>query len=165
MSTPTQPGDPDLVRAGNADRERVVRQLNDAFAEGRLDVAELDERVAAAYAAKTMGELRPLTADLPAAGSLAMPRHPVAGPPGPPVPRQPVEPPAHRLPWPDAAFRGWLGVVAVNVVIWAVVSISTGQLIYFWPIWVAIPLVLMVVRHIAGPDPRRRYRDERRRDG
>ena len=43
------------LRAGNADRERVVAQLNTAFAEGRLDVAELDERVAAAYAAKTAG--------------------------------------------------------------------------------------------------------------
>jgi len=65
MSTSASSGD-GSIRAGNADRERVVAQLNAAFSEGRLDVAELDERVAAAYAAKTLGELVPLTADLPA---------------------------------------------------------------------------------------------------
>jgi hypothetical protein len=55
----------DALRAGNAEREQVVRRLNKAFSEGRLDVAELEERVAQAYAAKTLGDLRPLTADLP----------------------------------------------------------------------------------------------------
>ena len=72
-------GGPESLRAGNADRERVVAQLNGAFAEGRLDVRELDERVAAAYAAKTLGELAPLTADLPAG------RSPAPRPAGPPV--------------------------------------------------------------------------------
>jgi hypothetical protein len=55
----------DALRAGNAEREQVVQRLNRAFSEGRLDVAELEERVAQAYAAKTLGDLRPLTADLP----------------------------------------------------------------------------------------------------
>jgi uncharacterized protein DUF1707 len=55
----------DQLRAGNEDRERVVKRLNDAFSEGRLELAELEERVTAAYAAKTIGELAPLTADLP----------------------------------------------------------------------------------------------------
>lgn len=55
----------DQIRAGNDDREKVVKQLNDAFSEGRLELSELEERVSAAYAAKTIGELRPLTADLP----------------------------------------------------------------------------------------------------
>lgn len=64
MSGETTPYD--QVRAGNADREAVVSRLNKAFSEGRLELTELDERVSAAYAAKTLGELRPLTADLPA---------------------------------------------------------------------------------------------------
>jgi hypothetical protein len=53
------------MRAGNAEREQVVQRLNRAFGEGRLELAELEERVAQAYAAKTLGELRPLTTDLP----------------------------------------------------------------------------------------------------
>jgi hypothetical protein len=55
----------DAIRAGNAEREQVVQRLNRAFGEGRLELVELEERVAQAYAAKTLGELRPLTADLP----------------------------------------------------------------------------------------------------
>jgi hypothetical protein len=29
--------------------------------------------------------------------------------------------------------------VLVNLVIWFLVSLTTGELIYFWPIWVAGP--------------------------
>ena len=53
------------VRAGDADREGTLRHLQRGLAEGRLDVAEFDERARAAYAARTLGELADLTADLP----------------------------------------------------------------------------------------------------
>jgi hypothetical protein len=45
--------------------------LREAAAEGRLDLGELDERLSRVYAAKTYGELEPLTGDLP--GVLAVP--------------------------------------------------------------------------------------------
>lgn len=58
--------DPKLsLRASDADREHVAEQLGRAFAEGRLSTEEHSERLEAVYAAKTMGELRPLLADLP----------------------------------------------------------------------------------------------------
>jgi hypothetical protein len=53
------------LRASDADREHVAELLNEAFAEGRLTTEEHGERLEAAYAARTMGELRPLVADLP----------------------------------------------------------------------------------------------------
>jgi hypothetical protein len=53
------------LRASDADREHVAGQLARAFAEGRLSTEEHSERLEAVYAAKTMGELRPLLADLP----------------------------------------------------------------------------------------------------
>lgn len=53
------------MRASDADREHVASLLGQAFAEGRLSAEEHSERLEAAYAAKTMGELRPLLADLP----------------------------------------------------------------------------------------------------
>jgi hypothetical protein len=59
-----EPTDAEL-RASDADRERVASVLRDAYAEGRLDVEEHAERLEAAYAAKTLGELVPLTRDLP----------------------------------------------------------------------------------------------------
>jgi hypothetical protein len=62
----TEPGAP-LVRASDAERDQAAEVLRAAFAEGRLTRAELDERLAAAYAAKTRADLRDLTGDLPGA--------------------------------------------------------------------------------------------------
>jgi hypothetical protein len=59
--------DPRELRASNDDRERVAKVLHDAMAEGRLTVSELEERLDKLYAAKTFGELEPLTRDLPVA--------------------------------------------------------------------------------------------------
>ena len=53
------------LRASDADRERVAQILHKAMGEGRLEVHELEERLKTLYAAKTIGELAPLTADLP----------------------------------------------------------------------------------------------------
>src|SRR4051812_2527436 len=57
----------DRTRASDAEREAAVGALRTAAHEGRLDVDELEERVAAAYAAKTRGELMTLLDDLPSA--------------------------------------------------------------------------------------------------
>lgn len=53
------------VRASDAEREAVVEQLQRALVQGRLTVSEFDERVRAAYAARTLGALADLTRDLP----------------------------------------------------------------------------------------------------
>jgi hypothetical protein len=51
--------------AGDADRERAVDVLKDAFTEGRLTRDEYDERLGRAYAARTHQDLALLTGDLP----------------------------------------------------------------------------------------------------
>jgi Domain of unknown function (DUF1707) len=53
------------IRASDDDRESAVTVLRDAYTEGRLTLDEFDERTAAAYSAKTWGDLRGLTTDLP----------------------------------------------------------------------------------------------------
>jgi len=53
------------LRASDADRDHVAKLLGEALAEGRLDADEHAERIEQVYAAKTLGELRPLVADLP----------------------------------------------------------------------------------------------------
>ena len=53
------------MRAGDKDRQRVVEQLGKHFGEGRLTVAEFDERVIRAHASVYLDELPALTADLP----------------------------------------------------------------------------------------------------
>jgi len=53
------------IRVSDQDRHCVVEWLSEAYAVGRLSREEFDERFAAAYSARTYGELRDLTADLP----------------------------------------------------------------------------------------------------
>jgi hypothetical protein len=67
------------LRASDAGRDAAVQRLQGAFAEGRLDDAEFDQRMRAALGARTHGDLDALLTDLPgAAGRPA----PVAGRPG-----------------------------------------------------------------------------------
>jgi hypothetical protein len=54
------------LRASDGDRERVVERLRHATGEGRLLAEELEERLGAAFSARTYGELDVLVSDLPA---------------------------------------------------------------------------------------------------
>ena len=56
--------DPNL-RAADADRERVAERLRTSHAEGRLDLAEFQQRLERCYESKTYGELDELVRDLP----------------------------------------------------------------------------------------------------
>jgi len=53
------------VRVGDADRDAVVTQLREHFADGRLTLEELNERLDQAFAAKTKADLNTVTRDLP----------------------------------------------------------------------------------------------------
>ena len=59
----SEPRNPEL-RASDVERERTADQLRHAAGEGRLTVEELDERLNAAYAARTRGELEQLVSDV-----------------------------------------------------------------------------------------------------
>ena len=68
------------TRASDRERDVVVQRVQDAFAEGRLDDAEFDERTRAALTARTHADLDALLADLPAAAPTAGPAPAVPGP-------------------------------------------------------------------------------------
>ena len=53
------------IRASDADRERIAERLRKGHAEGRLDLAEFQQRLEACYEAKTQGQLSELVRDLP----------------------------------------------------------------------------------------------------
>jgi len=57
------------TRASDRERDAVVQRVQDAFAEGRLDDVEFDERTRAALTARTHADLDALLADLPAAAA------------------------------------------------------------------------------------------------
>lgn len=57
--------DPSEQRIGDAERDAAVEALRDHHVAGRLTPEEFDERMSAALAARTRGNLEPLFADLP----------------------------------------------------------------------------------------------------
>lgn len=107
------------VLASDAERERVTDRLRAAAAEGRLTLAESDERQAAAYAARTRDELGPLISDLPG------PRRPVTR--------------ARRGPMTERARRRFhVHVAIVAVLLVALVTAwALGPAPFFWPFWPA----------------------------
>jgi hypothetical protein len=129
-----------MIRASDSDREQVVDRLKTALEDGCLKMDEYMVRMGLAYEAVTHADLARLHADLPAATSVA----PEAG----------KAPATIALPRTDLEHRGvfarlptalkvlwtiWLVPVAINVVVWVLVSGSSGHLVYPWPLWVAGP--------------------------
>jgi Domain of unknown function (DUF1707) len=162
------------IRASDADRDRTAAALREHLAAGRLTNEEFDERLDKTYAAKTLGELDELMADLPRIDLEQQPadvslRH--AGS-GLPLPGQqsggPVEASHSRFsPAWRAAWGSWLGVSLLFFVIWLVSGASGG----LWFVWVpAIMGVLLLGRWISGSAAPREHggsrprRDHRHRD-
>lgn len=113
------------VRAADADRAAVAEVLGEAMRAGRLTVEEYDERLAAAYAARTHGELAVLTTDLPAP-------QPTPRPVSVPTASDSCEQNLRN------AWRGWLTVTLIVWTIYLASSLSSGWQ-YPWPIWVMGP--------------------------
>ena len=109
---------PDL-RASDAEREAVVARLRLHGEAGRLDVDELEERVGAAYAARTHRDLAWLLRDLPAVAAPARPARPA---------RAPVCAPSRGL---SDDVRTFAGVSLLLVAIWLLAGAGV-----FWPVWV-----------------------------
>jgi Domain of unknown function (DUF1707) len=53
------------IRVGDAEREETASQLRDHYADGRLTLDELNERLDEAFAAKTRADLNGVLRDLP----------------------------------------------------------------------------------------------------
>ncbi|HEX2820685.1 MAG TPA: DUF1707 domain-containing protein [Streptosporangiaceae bacterium] len=80
------------ILASDNERESVVDVLRDAYTDGRLTLAEFEERTSVAYAARTWADLRELTSDLPVEpvlGAGLPQRNPRPGSAQPAGPRQP----------------------------------------------------------------------------
>ncbi len=135
-------------RASDSEREAATDRLRTAAEEGRLDVDELDQRVAAALSARTHADLERLTADLPA---------------GPPPPRAAVPV------WQRRDVRGALAALLSAGGICTLVWLATGAHSPFWPVWVfmgtGIALIATLSKALRGDDERDRERDrDRNRD-
>lgn len=125
------------VRASDAERERVATMVSDAAGEGRLTLAEAEQRMESIYAAKYRAELDQYVEDLPG----GRPERPPA-----------VRGPAGRFPVRLRVHAAVAVVVSVLLIVrWAALDVP-----YFFP---AIPMVflfgslLLHARFAAGQGP------------
>ncbi|MGH2857112.1 MAG: DUF1707 domain-containing protein [Solirubrobacteraceae bacterium] len=134
---PTRPASPGM-RASDQDREQLIEELNEHTVAGRLSPEDLEQRLAAAYAARTTGELDALRRDLPASTrQFALDR----------AARR-----AHLTRRMVQESGGSLGLFVVCCAIWLIDG-AQGQ---FWPVWVLIVFALSFVRNgwaLYGPAP------------
>jgi hypothetical protein len=125
----TDPARPDELRVSDPERAAVQEKLRRAVAAGQLDLHEFDVRVQSAWAARTRGELARVTRDLPEP---------------PPAPKAP--PPLGRVFSDDAGGTAmrvltivFASIAAVNLVVWGLVSVTAGEFVHPWWLWVAAP--------------------------
>ncbi len=129
------------VRVSDEQREDAARQLREHFADGRVTQDELDERLQATYAARTESDLRALLADLP-----RLPASPA---------QERAELVARRRHLQRRMIQeagGGLVVFMICTVVWAA-SGAQGQ---FWPIWIAVVVLIPLLRNgwrLYGPAP------------
>ncbi|MGH2835585.1 MAG: DUF1707 SHOCT-like domain-containing protein [Solirubrobacteraceae bacterium] len=123
------------LRASDHDREQTAAAIREHYAAGRLDSGEFEERVHAAYSARTQGELSALSADLPAL------------PPKPPKPPTTMELARQTFNTSvlvrNASAGG--GAFLVCTAIWALTGADGDD---FWPKWVLILTLVTIVRGI-----------------
>jgi hypothetical protein len=120
------------LRASDADRERVVEILRQHNVEGRITAEEFEERMTAAYQAKTMGALAELTGDLP----VDLAEHA----------RRQAELARRRdgrslKKHARAEISGWASLAVILTTVWAVSGAG-----YYWPAW---PLGIMAAVTLA----------------
>ncbi len=135
------------MRAADADRDVVLRALGEAYAEGRLDAAEFDERSSAVQTARTLGELPAFLADLVPPSNVAP--YPVAPYSAMPAP-QPEQVEAEAVAkWERSrreALTTWVTVSMICWVVWAATNFGG----FPWPVFpmagTAIPLIAVMIQ-------------------
>ena len=154
----------DKLRAADVDREFVAERLRSALNEGRLSLAEYDERLAQAYSARTYGDLKGLLTDLPDATppsrSQVMPSANVA-----PTPVEATAARGHNRRWIAGVWSSWITVACILVVIWALSDHGRDNFWPAWPlgIWGAV-LVATTIRGLAGGAPQQAARRQAERE-
>jgi hypothetical protein len=142
----------DELRAADVDRVFVADLLKRAVDEGRLSLSEYDDRLRRTYEARTYGELDKVIGDLPKPSrrSGLVPASPAV-----PAPVRSSGSGSSRS-WISPVWYAWFIAVGINTVIWLIVTVTSGEWVYPWPLWVAGPWGIVL---LAGTLFNRRDRD------
>lgn len=130
------------LRASDRDRDVVSGVLTEAYADGRLNREEYDERADATAAAKTLGELRELIADLVPQTPIVASRSGIAGLSADALHARAVQHWQSEL---RQALTGFLIPTLVCWTVWLLTSMGAGM--YFpWPVFVTLGTGVNVLR-------------------
>lgn len=135
------------IRASDADRERVAAALREHLAAGRLTIEEFEDRLEQAFAAKTLGDLEGLMADLPGGDLESLKAATVQRPaPGP------AEEPLDQLTaaW-HAIWRPWLAITLFFFAVW-LFSGAVGA----WFVYPSLIAAVVLLRRSRRTSPRER---------
>ncbi|MEW9546747.1 DUF1707 domain-containing protein [Nonomuraea sp. NPDC050783] len=135
------------MRASDADRDRVAAVLREHTAQGRITMDEFNDRLEQLYKSRTYGDLAKLTADLPEVDL----RH------RPAKASQPVQKRDMHTGM-KAAWGAWAMASGINWVIWLIVSLTSGEVVYPWPLWVMGPwgVILLMSTIFGNNQPKQR---------
>ncbi len=123
------------IRASDRDRGVVHDALAEAYAEGRIDREELDERTTQVDRAKTYGDLVPPLHDLTVDAAVAAVSR---------VSRPELQRQAERY-YQEKRGEALMGFLIPNLICWAI-WYMTGHDGFIWPIFVLIPTLGNLVR-------------------
>jgi Domain of unknown function (DUF1707) len=129
------------LRASDEQRDRAAAEIREHFAAGRLSDDELSDRVQAAYAARTVGELNAVLADLPKLPATRAEQEAA-------IARRRRELQRRLL----QEAGGGSGAFLICTVIW----LASGASGFFWPIFVALGVLIPLLRNgwrLYGPAP------------
>ena len=123
------------MRASDRDRAVVHDVLASAYAEGRIDRDELDERTTQVDSAKSYGDLLPPLRDLTADASLVRSTSAAS----PDLRRE------ARIYYGSQLREALFGFLVPNLICWMIWYL-TGHDYFVWPVFVSIPTGLNLVR-------------------
>lgn len=134
--------DMEKLRVGTAEREATAKLLGTAMADGRLTLAEYEERLDAVWLSATRGELARVTDDLPVSPDSSASEDSES---------KFLAKSKDAAEWREYfdEWRWWFGGAIIMTGIWGFQSISDGELTGYWPMWPlgiwAVVLVAMIV--------------------
>jgi hypothetical protein len=141
------------TRIGNPERNALTEILRSAVDQGYIDLDEYEKRVDVIMAAKTVGEVEAVMTDLPAYQKI--------------IDAQEPDKPGQ----PDWVKWLWFGIsipIGINLGVWLILFFTIGP-VYFWPVWVVVPLLVVALcltgaeRAIMRPAEERKRQERLRR--
>ncbi|GAA4516775.1 DUF1707 SHOCT-like domain-containing protein [Brevibacterium yomogidense] len=158
------------LRASDEDRDVVRECLGEAYADGRLDRSEFDDRLTAVDGSRFLGDLLEPLSDLVLD---AHPADPASEPEAARTALEPLEPPppstpseieaaarAHHAKVFRASLSSFVGASAITTLIWLATGLFSGGFAGFWPIFVMLGTGIGV---ISTASRRSQIIEERRR--